>query len=78
MITKINNLSFDHHICSLIICKAIFQIHARGIHRKEESVVSFMHQQNIICSQTQVEDIAHEQIVIIRQLLQVTWLALDQ
>ena len=31
-------------------------------------VVSFTHQQNIICSQTQLDDIAHEQTIICRQL----------
>ena len=31
-------------------------------------MVSFTHKQNIICSQTQVDNIAHEQIIIIRQL----------
>ena len=31
-------------------------------------MVSFKHEQDIICSQTQVDDIAHEQIIIIRQL----------
>ena len=31
-------------------------------------MVSFMHEQNIICSQTQLDDIAHEQTIICRQL----------
>ena len=31
-------------------------------------VVSFTHEQNIICSQTQLDDIAHEQTIICRQL----------
>ena len=31
-------------------------------------MVSFTHGQNIICSQTQLDDIAHEQIIICRQL----------
>ena len=31
-------------------------------------VVSFTHEQNIICSQTQLDDIAHEQSIICRQL----------
>ena len=35
---------------------------------KEESVVSFTHDQSIICSQTQLNDIAHEQTIICRQL----------
>ena len=38
--------------------------------RKSERsrVVSFTHEQNIICSQTQLNDIAHEQTIICRQL----------
>ena len=31
-------------------------------------MVSFMHVQNIICSQTQLDGIAHEQTIICRQL----------
>ena len=37
--------------------------------KKEKSVVSFTHEQNIICSQTQLDDIAHEQTIICRQLI---------
>ena len=36
--------------------------------KKEKSTVSFTHEQNIICSQTQLDGIAHEQTVICRQL----------
>ena len=36
--------------------------------KKEKRVVSFTHKQNIICSQTQLNDIAHEQTNIYRQL----------
>ena len=35
--------------------------------KKEKSVVSFMHEQNIICSQTQLDDNEHEQTIICRQ-----------
>ena len=35
--------------------------------KKEKSTVSFTHVQNI-CSQTQLDGIAHEQIIICRQL----------
>ena len=34
----------------------------RSDRKKEKSVVSFTYEQNIICSQTQLDDIAHEQI----------------
>ena len=36
--------------------------------KKEKSMVSFTHVQNIICSQTQLDGIAHEQTIICRQL----------
>ena len=36
--------------------------------KKEKSAVSFMHEQNIICSQTQLDDTEHEQTIICRQL----------
>ena len=36
--------------------------------KKEKSTVSFTHMQNIICSQTQLDGIAHEQTIICRQL----------
>ena len=38
------------------------------IARRKKSVVLFIDEQNIICSQTQLHDIAHEQTVICRQL----------
>ena len=37
-------------------------------HKKEKSTLSFTHVQNIICSQTQLDGIADEQIIICRQL----------
>ena len=36
--------------------------------RKEKSTVSFTHKQNIICSKTLLDGIAHEQTIICRQL----------
>ena len=43
-------------------------------------MVSFTHEQNIICSQTQVDDIAHEQTIInfVGSYLQVTGWAFSQ
>ena len=38
--------------------------------KKEKSTVSFTHVQNIICSQTQLDGIAHEQTIICRQLFE--------
>ena len=37
-------------------------------HKKEKSVVSFTHEWNIICHQTQLDEIAHEQTIICGQL----------
>ena len=37
-------------------------------HKKEKSTLSFTHVQNIICSQTQLDSIGHEQTIICRQL----------
>ena len=36
--------------------------------RKEKSVVSITHEQNIICNRTKLDDIAHEQTIISKQL----------
>ena len=36
--------------------------------KKEKSVVSFTHEQNSICSQKQLNDIAHEHTIICRPL----------
>ena len=44
----------------------ICHFYARAI--AEKSTVSFTHVQNIICSQTQLDGIAHEQTIICRQL----------
>ena len=51
--------------------------------KREKSLVSFMHEQNIICSQaqsqTQFDDIAREQTIICTgSYLQVTWRAFGQ
>ena len=49
-------------------------------HKKEKSTVSFTHKQNIICSQTLLDGIAHEQTIInfVGSYLQVTWCVLGQ
>ena len=38
------------------------------INEQGESVVSFTHEQNSICSQNQLNDIAHEHTIICRQV----------
>ena len=34
------------------------------IDRKKKSVVSFTHEQNIICSRTKLDNVAHERLVL--------------
>ena len=46
--------------------------------KKEKSTVSFTHEQNIICSQTLLDGIAHEQTLFVGSYLQVTWCAFCQ
>ena len=41
---------------------------SRKSDRKEKSTVFFTHEQNIICSQTLLDSIAHEQTINCRQL----------
>ena len=40
----------------------------KSVRKKKKSVVSFTHEQNSICSQKQLNDIAHEHTIICRQL----------
>ena len=46
--------------------------------KKEKNVVSFTHEQDIICSQTQLDNIAHEQTIICRQLFAGHVLAIEK
>ena len=41
-------------------------------------MVSFTHEQNIICSQTQLDNITHEQTIICRQLFAGHVLAIEK
>ena len=45
---------------------------------EEKSVVSFTHEQCIICSQTQLDNIAHWRPLFVGSYLQVTWWAVGQ
>ena len=47
----------------LIIRQKIFPFSHKSDGKKEKSVDSFTHEQNIIWSQTQLDDIAHEQTI---------------
>ena len=38
-------------------------------HKKKKGVVLLTHEQNVICSQTKLHDIAHEQTINCRQLV---------
>ena len=66
-------LSFDHQVCFVMNIfgkrSNLPLIFSRTSDRKkEESVVSFTYDQSIFVSQTQLDDIAHEQTIICRQL----------
>ena len=60
--------SVGKHNCFIIQSSSCFWIPHRSDRKKEKSVVSFTHGQNIICSQAQLDDIAHEQTITCRQL----------
>ena len=45
--------------------------------KKEKSTVSLTHVQNIICSQTQLDGIAHEHTIICKQLFEETFASND-
>ena len=57
-------LSFSHRVCFLINIFGKLPFSHKSDHKKEKNVVSFTHEQNIICCQTQLDDIAHEQAII--------------
>ena len=66
-------LSFDRQVCFFneypweAKRSAIFT-QVKSDRKKEKSMVSFTHEQNIICSQTLLDGIACEQTIICRQL----------
>ena len=64
-------LSVDHRVC--FFSEYPWEMKQSAIFTQEqsqegESTVSFMHEQNISCSKTQLDGIAHEQTIICRQL----------
>ena len=73
-ITEFNNnivLSFDHWVCFLRnICgkRSNLPLSCKSNRKKEKSMVSFTHEQNSLCSQKQLNDIAHDHTIIYRQL----------
>ena len=69
--TLTNHLSFDHLFQVCFLMNIFGKRSDLPFFRQEEKrVVSFYLriEQNIICSQTQLDDIAHEQTIICRQL----------
>ena len=77
----------NHDILRVCVLKNIFwdakqlvcHFYAKWSQEGEKRLpVSFMHEQNIICSQTQLDGIAHEQNIIVGSYLQVTWWPLGQ
>ena len=70
-ITEFNNTvsSFSDQVCFLINIFGKLPFLCKIDSKKEKSVVSFVHKQNIICSQTQLDNIiALKQTIICRQL----------
>ena len=64
-----------HHLITEFVClmnilgkRSDLPFSRKSDRKKEKSMVSFTHEQNIICSQTLLDGIAHEQIIICRQL----------
>ena len=74
VITKFNSLLFYHWITEFVFLMNILgkrsnlPFSCKSYRKKEKSTVSFTHAQNINCSQTQLDGIAHEQTIICRQL----------
>ena len=56
-------LSFDDRVFFFNYSPKTLSFSRKSDGKKEKSVDSFTHEQNIICSQTQLDDIAHEQII---------------
>ena len=59
---------FNHLITKFVFNEYLWEAKQSALSRKSdrkegESVVSFLHEQNIICSQTQLDDIAHERTI---------------
>ena len=64
-------MSFDQRVCfvmNILRKQSNLPFSCKSNHKKDNSVVSFTHEQNIICSQTQLDEIAHEQTIICGQL----------
>ena len=69
LITCNNNyLPFEHQVRFLMNIFSGSKAICLFSHKNISCVVSFTHEQNIICSQTQLDNIAHEQTIICRQL----------
>ena len=64
-------LSFDHRVCFVVIIfgkRSDLPFSRKTDRKKEKSMILFTHKQNIIRSQTRLDEIAHEQTVICEQL----------
>ena len=84
-ITEFNNivLSCDHQVCFLrttIFGKwSDLPLSRKSDHKKEKSVVSFTHEQNIICSETiSWMTLSMSRPLFVGSYLQVTWWAVGQ
>ena len=74
VITKFDSLLLNQSITEFVFLMNILgkrsdpPFSCKSDRKKEKSTVSFTHVQNIICSQKQLDGIAHEQTIICRQL----------
>ena len=71
VITEFNNCFIIHWVCflrNIFGKRSDLPFSRKSDRKKEKSTVSFTHVQSIICSQTKLDDIAHEQTIICRQL----------
>ena len=64
-ITEFNKTLSNHRVC-LSGQQSNLPFFCKSDRKKEKSMVSFTHKKNIICSQAQLDDIAHERTIICR------------
>ena len=64
-ITEFNNLSYNS-ITEFVFnhLRSDLPFSRKSDRKEEKGVVSFTHEQNIICSQTELDEIAYEQAII--------------
>ena len=78
VITKFNNCFIIRSLSLFFLMNILWKrsdlpFSRKSDHKKEKSTVSFSHEQNIICSQIQLDSIVHEQTIICRKLFVGQW-----